>query len=178
MIYRGNTHITLLKKQEIRMTKCKQCSKRGKQETVRCDICLSWMCWDCSLVNEEQQIYVEKSEDVHVLFLVMPNMHSDPDSDLICIVNKLDVITELKQIKEQFEQEIEEMRMQIYKETREDEEEKDKLQKEKCRGKQNSIVEKYVIINVQEKKSQSKNQMINVIITIKQLSHLNKRITH
>ena len=25
-------------------------------------------CWDCSLVNEEQQIYVEKSEDVHGLF--------------------------------------------------------------------------------------------------------------
>ena len=39
-----------------------------KQETVRGDICLSWMCWDCSLVNEEQQIYVAKSEDVHGLF--------------------------------------------------------------------------------------------------------------
>ena len=26
------------------------------------------MCWDCSLVNEEQHIYVEKSENVHGLF--------------------------------------------------------------------------------------------------------------
>ena len=43
VIYRGNTYITLLKKQEIRMTKCKQCGKRGKQETVRCDICVSIM---------------------------------------------------------------------------------------------------------------------------------------
>ena len=62
VIYRGNTYITLLKKQEIRMTKC-------KQETVRCDICLSWMCWDCSLVNEEQQIYVEKSDAKHALLI-------------------------------------------------------------------------------------------------------------
>ena len=54
------THII----KEARMTKCKQ----GKQETAKCDICLSWMHWDCSLVNEEQQIYVEKSEDVHGLF--------------------------------------------------------------------------------------------------------------
>ena len=103
VIYRGNTYITLLKKQEIRMTKCKQCGKRGKHETVRCDICLSWMCWDCSLVNEEQQIYVEKSEDVHGLFW----------SCQTCIVNKVDVLTELKEIKEQLEQEIEEMRMKI-----------------------------------------------------------------
>ena len=50
------------------MATCKQCDKRGKQETVQCDICLSWMCYDCSLVNEEQQIYGEKSEDVHGLF--------------------------------------------------------------------------------------------------------------
>ena len=85
------------------MTKCKQCGKRGKQETVRCDICLSWMCWDCSLVNEEQQIYVEKSEDVHGLFW----------SCQTCMVNKVDVQTELKKIKEQLGQEIEEMRMKI-----------------------------------------------------------------
>ena len=48
------------------------------------------MCWDCSLVNEEQQIYVEKSEDVHGLFW----------SCQTCIVNKVDVLTELKKIKE------------------------------------------------------------------------------
>ena len=55
------------------------------------------------MVNEEQQIYVEKSEDVHGLFW----------SCQTCIVNKLDVLTELKKIKEQLEQEIEEMRMKI-----------------------------------------------------------------
>ena len=42
------------------MTKCK-CDKHGKQETVRSDMCLSWMCWDCSSVNEEQHIFVDKS---------------------------------------------------------------------------------------------------------------------
>ena len=46
------------------MTKCKQCDKRGQHETVKCDICLTWMCWDCSSVNDDQHIYVEKSEDV------------------------------------------------------------------------------------------------------------------
>ena len=71
------------------MTKCKQCGKRSKQETVRCDICLSWMCWGCCLVNEEQQIYVEKSEDVRGLFC----------SCQTCIDNKLDVLTELNRIK-------------------------------------------------------------------------------
>ena len=54
------------------------------------------MCCDCSLVNEEQQIYVEKSEDVHGLFW----------SCQTCIVNKLDVLTELKKIKEQLEQDV------------------------------------------------------------------------
>ena len=44
---------------------------------------LSWMCWDCSLVNEEQRIYVEKSEDVHGLFWLCQT----------CIVNKVDVLT-------------------------------------------------------------------------------------
>ena len=39
VIYKGITYITLLKKQEIRITKCNQCGKRGKQATVRCDIC-------------------------------------------------------------------------------------------------------------------------------------------
>ena len=151
VIYRGNTYITLLKKQEIRMTKCKQCGKRGKQETVRCDICLSWMCWDCSLVNEEQQIYVEKSEDVHGLFW----------SCQTCIVNKLDVLTELKKIKEQLEQEIEEMRMKIKKETREDKEEKEKTQIEECKGKQKIIVGKEVIINVQEEQIEKLNDECN-----------------
>ena len=42
------------------------------------------------MVNEEQQIYVEKSEDVHGLFW----------SCQTCIVNKVDVLTELKKIKE------------------------------------------------------------------------------
>ena len=42
------------------------------------------------------------------------------------------------------------MRMKILKETREDEDKKQKLQMEECRGKQNSIAEKEVIINVQE----------------------------
>ena len=65
------------------MTKCKQYGKRGKQEKVRCDICLSWKYWDCSLVNEEQQIYIEISEDVHELFR----------SCQTCIVNKLDVLS-------------------------------------------------------------------------------------
>ena len=90
MIYRGNTYIPFLKKQEIRMTTCKNCGKRGKKETViyiyRCDICLSWMCWDCSLINEGHQIYVEKLENVHILFW----------SCQTCIVNKLDVLTYLR----------------------------------------------------------------------------------
>ena len=46
------------------MTKCKQCDKRGQHETVRCDICLTWMCWDCSSVNDDQYIYVEKSLEI------------------------------------------------------------------------------------------------------------------
>ena len=87
-MYRGNTYITLFKKQEIRMTKCKQYDKRGKQETVRCDICLSWMCWDSSSVSEEEQIYVEKSEEVHGLIW-----------SYSYIVNKLDVLTELMKTK-------------------------------------------------------------------------------
>ena len=53
----------------------------------RCDIYLTWMCCDCSLVNEEQQIYVDKSENVHGLIWSCQK----------CIFNKLDVITELKQ---------------------------------------------------------------------------------
>ena len=83
------------------MTGCNQCGKREKQEAVRCDICLS--CWDCSLVNDEQQIYVEKSEDVPGLFW----------SCLTCIVNKLDVLTEIKKTRKQLEQDIKEMRMKI-----------------------------------------------------------------
>ena len=108
MIYRGNTFIPLLKKQEIRMTKCEQCDKRGIQETVRCDICLLWMCWDCSLVNEEQQIYVEKSEDVHGLFWPCPTY----------IVNKLDVQTDLKKIKEQLKYTLVMKRYTIYRNDR------------------------------------------------------------
>ena len=49
------------------MTNCKICDKRGKHGTVRCDICLRWMCWDCSSVTDDQHIYVEKSEDVNGL---------------------------------------------------------------------------------------------------------------
>ena len=59
------------------------------------------MCLDWSLVNEEQQFYVEKSEDVHGLFW----------SCQTCIVNKFDVLTELKKIKEQLEQEIKELKI-------------------------------------------------------------------
>ena len=47
------------------------------------------------MVNEEHPIYVEKSEDVGGLFW----------SCQTCIVNKVDVLTELKKIKEQLEQE-------------------------------------------------------------------------
>ena len=67
------------------------------------------------LMREEQQIYVEKSEDVHGLFW----------SCQTCIVNKLDVLTEL-------EQEIEEMKMKIKKETRQ---EKMKKRKKNCKWK-------------------------------------------
>ena len=55
------------------------------------------------MVNEEHPNYAEKSEDVGGLFW----------SCQTCIVNKVDVLTELKKIKEQLEQEIEEMRMKI-----------------------------------------------------------------
>ena len=48
-------------------------------------------------------MYVEKSEAVHALLW----------SCQTCIVNKVDVLTELKKIKKQLEQEIEEMRMKI-----------------------------------------------------------------
>ena len=133
------------------MTKYKQCGKRGKQETVQCDICLSWMYWDCSLVNEEQQIYVEKSEDVHGFFW----------SCQTCIVNKLDVLTKLKKIKQQLEQEIEEMKMKVKNETREDKEEKEKTQMDECKGKQKSIIENEVIINVQEEQIEKLNDECN-----------------
>ena len=73
------------------------------------------------MVNGEHQIYVEKSEDVHGLLW----------SCQTCIVNKLDALTELKKIKEQLEQEIEERRIKIQKETRE---EKEKTQMEECKG--------------------------------------------
>ena len=42
------------------------------------------------------------------------------------------------------------MIMKIKKETRADEEEKEKLKRKKCKRKQKSIVEKEIIINVQE----------------------------
>ena len=90
-----------------------------KQETVRCNICLSWMCWDCSLVNEEQQIYVEESEDVHGLIW----------SCQAGIVNKLDALTELNKIIKQLEQEIEEMRMQFKRR-----QEKMKMRKKNSKG--------------------------------------------
>ena len=96
------------------MTNCKICDKQGKHETVRCDICLRWMCWDCSSVNDDQHIYVKKSEDVN----------GRTWSCQKCIVNKVDVITSLKKIKDQLEEEIEE--------TIKYEEEKDKGQSETC----------------------------------------------
>ena len=82
------------------MTKCKQCDKRGKHETVRCDIYLTWMCWVCSSVNDNLQIYVEKSEDVKGLIWSCQK----------CVVDKVDVITTLNKIKEQHEEEMEEVR--------------------------------------------------------------------
>ena len=103
------------------MTKCKQCDKRGQHETVRCDICLTWMCWDCSSVNDDQHIYVEKSEDVKGLIWSCQK----------CNVNKVDVITSLKKIKEHLEEEIEEVREKIKEETVKYEEVKDKVQNEK-----------------------------------------------
>ena len=53
------------------------------------------------------------------------------------------------------------MRMQILKETSEDEEEKEKLKMEECRGKQKCIVEKEVIINVQEEQIEKLNDECN-----------------
>ena len=78
-----------------------------------------------------------------------------------CIANKLDVLTELKKIKEPLEQEIEEMRIDILKETREEKEENVKTQMEECKGKQKSIVEKEVIINVQEEQIEKLNDECN-----------------
>ena len=66
------------------------------------------------------------------------------------------------------------MRMQILKEARE---EKEETQMEECKGKQKSIVEKEVIINVQEEQIDKLNDECN-ILKIKRLSHLKKRITH
>ena len=54
------------------------------------------MCWDCSSVNDDQHIYVEKSENVKGLLWSCQK----------CMVNKVDVITSLKKIKEQPEEEI------------------------------------------------------------------------
>ena len=51
--------------------------------------------------------------------------------------------------------------MKIEKETREDEGETAKLQREECRGKQKSIVEKEVIINVQEEQIEKLNDECN-----------------
>ena len=49
------------------------------------------MCWDCSSANDDQHIYVEKSEDVDGPIWSCQK----------CIVNKVDVITSLKKIKEE-----------------------------------------------------------------------------
>ena len=60
------------------------------------------MCWDGSSVNDDQHIYVEKSEDV---------------KGQKCIINKVDVITSLNKIKEPLEEEIEEVREKRKEET-------------------------------------------------------------
>ena len=75
-------------------------------------------------------------------------------------INKLDVLTEPKKIKEQLEQEIEEMRIKIRKEKGKMKR-KRKLQREECNGKQKSIVEKVVIINVQEEQIEKLNDECN-----------------
>ena len=53
------------------------------------------------------------------------------------------------------------MRMKIKKDTREDKEEKEETQIEECKGKQKSIVEKEVIINVQEEQIEKLNDECN-----------------
>ena len=103
------------------------------------------MCWDCSSVNEDQHIYVEKSEDVKGLIWSCQK----------CNVNKVDVITSLKKIKEHLEEEIEEVREKIKEETAKYEEVKDKVQNEKI------ILEKGVIINVQEEHIEKLNDECN-----------------
>ena len=71
-------HAIINKEQTVEMTMCKLCDKRGQHETVKCDICLTWMCWDCSSVNDDQHIiYVEKSEDVKGLIMVLPKMYCE-----------------------------------------------------------------------------------------------------
>ena len=62
------------------------------------------MCWDCSSVNYDQHIiYVEKSEDVKGLIWSFQK----------CIVNKVDMITSFKNIKEHLEEEIEEVKDKV-----------------------------------------------------------------
>ena len=103
------------------------------------------MCWDCSSVNDDQHIYVEKSEDVKGLRWSCQK----------CIVNKVDVITSLKKIKEHLEEEIEEIREKIKEETVKYEEVKDKVKNEE------KSVEKRVIINVQEEHIEKLNDECN-----------------
>ena len=103
------------------------------------------MCWDCSSVNDDQHIYVEKSEDVKGLIWSCQK----------CNVNKVDVITSLKKIKEHLEEEIEEVREKIKEETVKYEEVKDKVQNDKI------ILEKGVIINVQEEHIEKLNDECN-----------------
>ena len=71
-----------------------------------------------------------------------------------CNVNKVDVITSLKKIKEHIEEEIEEIRVKI-KEPVKYEEVKDKVQNEK------NILEKGFIINVQEEHIEKLNDECN-----------------
>ena len=103
------------------------------------------MCWDCSSVNDDQHIYVEKSEDLKGLIWACQK----------CNVNKVDVITSLKKIKEHLEEEIEEVREKIKEETVKYEEVKYKVQNGK------NILEKGVIINVQEEHIEKINDECN-----------------